>query len=215
MDRYDPDLVPAQIQMLAAVGGRIGLLGGSFNPAHEAHVHISLVAMRRLGLDAVWWLVAPQNPLKSVSGMAPLSRRLEQARAVARHPRIHVSAPEVGLGTRFTVDTVEALRARFPLARLAWLMGGDSMTNFHHWHDWPRIARAVPLVVVARPGHTVGALMSLAAQRLRSRRVTHAKDLFSGSLPAWIYLEERLLPVSATAIRARGGWVAAPGHPFL
>ena len=215
MDRHDPDLLPASIRTLAAAGGRIGLLGGSFNPAHEAHVHISLVAMRRLGLDAVWWLVSPQNPLKSVSGMAPLARRLQQARAVAQHPRLHVSAPEVGLGTRYTADTVVALRAQFPLARLAWLMGGDSMTHFHHWHDWPRIARAVPLVVVARPGHTVRALSSVAGQRLRSWRVKDANALFSGKLPAWIYLEERLSAVSATALRASGAWVPGPQQAFL
>lgn len=209
MDRHDPDLVPAPIRILAAGGGRIGLLGGSFNPAHEGHVHISLVAIRRLKLDAVWWIVSPQNPLKSAAGMALLARRLDVARVVARHPRLHVSAPEVGLQTRFTADTLDALRGQFPRARLAWLMGGDSMADFHRWHDWPRIARSVPLVVVARPGHTVGALTCVAAQKLHSSRVYDAETLFSGRLPAWIYLEARLSPLSATGIRAKGAWAVS------
>jgi nicotinate-nucleotide adenylyltransferase len=172
-------------------------------------VHVSLVAMRRLKLDAVWWIVSPQNPLKSAAGMAPLARRLEQARSIARHPRLHVSAPEAGLKTRFTADTLDGLAARFPLARFAWLMGGDSMANFHRWRDWPHIARSVPLAVVARPGHTIGALTSVAALRLRSCRVHDAKSLFSGRLPAWIYLEARLSPLSATGIRASGAGTAS------
>lgn len=209
MDRHDPDAFPARLQALAQAGARIGLLGGSFNPAHGAHLHVSVVALRRLSLDAVWWIVSPQNPLKPASGMAPLAQRLEQARKVAHHPRVLASAPEVALGTRYTVDTIAALKSRFPRARFVWLMGGDSMTGFHLWRDWPRIAATVPLAVVARPGHTTRALASVAAQRLAKHRVTGAPALFSGSLPAWIFLQERLDPASATAIRARGAWVTA------
>lgn len=206
MDRHDPDFVPPAILALAAAGGRIGLLGGSFNPAHEAHVHVSLVALRRLELDAVWWLVSPQNPLKPVAGMAPLAQRLARARSVAQHPRIHASAPEAGLGTRFTVDTLDALRRRYPKARFVWLMGGDSMAGFHRWRNWRHIADTVPIAVVARPGFTLRALSSVAGLTLAGRRVQDARALFSGTLPAWMFLAERLDPASATALRARGLW---------
>lgn len=209
MDRHDPEAFPARLQSLARAGARIGLLGGSFNPAHGAHLHVSLVALRRLSLDAVWWLVSPQNPLKPVAGMAPLALRLAQARKVARHPRLMASAPEMALGTRYTVDTITALRDRFPKAQFVWLMGGDSMTGFHRWRDWPRIAATVPLAVVARPGHTTRALASVAALRLARHRVQGARALFSAPLPAWIFLQERLDPASATAIRARGDWTAS------
>lgn len=206
MDRHDPDFVPPAILALAAVGGRIGLMGGSFNPAHEAHVHVSLVALRRLQLDAVWWLVSPQNPLKPVAGMAPLWQRLAHARGLIRHPRIHASAPEAGLGTRYTADTLDALKARFPKARFAWIMGGDSLAGFHRWRHWRHIAASMPLAVVARPGFTTRALGGVAARRLEAFRVMDAGALFAGPLPAWIFLQERLDPSSATALRARGLW---------
>jgi nicotinate-nucleotide adenylyltransferase len=211
MDRHDPDFAPAHVLALAAAGGRIGLLGGSFNPAHGAHVHVSLVAMRRLKLDAVWWLVSPQNPLKPVAGMAPIETRLAQARAVARHPRILASAPESGLGTRFTADTVDALQTMFPRARFVWLMGGDSLAGFHRWRNWTRIAAALPLAVVARPGFTTRALNSVAGRRLAAFRVRQPEHLFDGKLPAWVFLSERLDPLSATALRAAGYWPVAGG----
>ena len=206
MDRHDPDFVPARILALAAAGGRIGLMGGSFNPAHEAHVHVGLVALRRLQLDAVWWIVSPQNPLKPVVGMAPLQQRLSHARRIARHPRIHVSAPEVRLGTRFTADTLDALTSRFPKARFVWIMGGDSMAGFHRWRNWRHIAATVPLAVVARPGFTMRALNSVAGLRLAGSRVGDEGALLAARLPAWVFLAERLDPTSATALRTRGLW---------
>ncbi len=207
MDRHDPDFIPAKIHALALQGARIGLLGGSFNPAHEAHVHVSLVALRRLKLDAVWWLVSPQNPLKPQTGMAPLAQRLARAREVAgTHPQLVASAPEVMLGTRFTLDTLKALSTSLPGARFVWLMGGDSMASFHRWRRWPEIMACMPVAVVARPGFTVRALTSPAATRMASARVRSTEQLFRSGTPAWIYLEERLDPTSATAIRAQGKW---------
>jgi nicotinate-nucleotide adenylyltransferase len=208
MGKHDPDALPPPIVSLARDGGRIGLLGGSFNPAHQAHRHISLIALRRLKLDAVWWLVSPQNPLKSTVGMASLERRLEKAREVAAHPDIHASAAEVALGTQYTVDTLEALIAKFPRAHFVWLMGGDSLASFHLWRRWRTIAKLLPIAVVARPGFTIRALASPAAQFLDDARIDDkdAATLADRAAPAWTFLRERLDPTSATALRNRGVW---------
>lgn len=208
MVRHDPDALPPPVAALARDGRRIGLLGGSFNPAHQAHRHISLIALRRLKLDAVWWLVSPQNPLKSATGMASLERRLAKARAVAAHPNIHVSAAETMLGTQYTIDTLEALKARFPLAHFVWLMGGDSLASFHLWRRWKAIANLLPIAVVARPRFTVRALASPAAQFLDDARIDdkNAATLADLPPPAWTFLRERLDPTSATALRNRGVW---------
>ncbi|MBP6011640.1 MAG: nicotinate-nucleotide adenylyltransferase [Alphaproteobacteria bacterium] len=208
MDKLDPDAFPPPIVALARAGGRIGLLGGSFNPAHQAHRHIGMIALRRLKLDAVWWLVAPQNPLKSTVGMAPLERRLTKAREVAAHPDIHAGTPEEALGTRFTIDTIEALVRQFPKARFVWLMGGDSLASFHHWRRWKAIVKLLPIAVVARPGFTVRALASPAALYLENARVADDKSasLADMKAPAWTFIRERLDPTSATALRQRGVW---------
>jgi nicotinate-nucleotide adenylyltransferase len=128
----------------------VGLLGGSFNPAHAGHRHASLVALKHLGLDAVWWLVSPQNPLKSSRGMAPLAQRLKTARAVAKHPRILATDIERPLGTRYTADTIEKLRQHFPRTRFVWLMGLDNLHQIHLWKRWEDIFRAVPVCVIDR-----------------------------------------------------------------
>jgi nicotinate-nucleotide adenylyltransferase len=208
MVRPDPDTLPPQIAALARRGARIGLLGGSFNPAHEAHRHISQIALRRLKLDAVWWLVSPQNPLKSSRDMASVEKRLVHARDVAGHPDIHVSAIETALGTRFTIDTLVALKRTFPRARFVWLMGGDSLATFHLWRRWKDIARLAPLAVIARPGFTIRALSSPAGQLLRGARVSvpNATMLADQKPPAWVFIRERLDPTSATDLRNRGLW---------
>lgn len=208
MGKQDPDVVPPRIQALAAQGGRIGLLGGSFNPAHRAHRHISLIALRRLKLDAVWWLVAPLNPLKAAKDMAPLEKRIATAKDEAQHPDICVSAVESYLGTRYTFDTLRALKRQMPLARFVWLMGGDSLATFHTWRRWNEIAAAVPIAVIARPEFTLRAISSPAAQRLRAARlpVGDAATLAERKPPAWIYIEEQLDAMSATSLRARGLW---------
>ncbi|NWH08665.1 MAG: nicotinate-nucleotide adenylyltransferase [Alphaproteobacteria bacterium] len=187
---------------------RIGLLGGSFNPAHEGHRYISLLALRRLRLDAVWWLVSPQNPLKAETGMAALGERLAQARRIAHHPRIAVSAIEAELGTNYTIDTVRALKRRFPTLRFVWLMGGDNLIGFTRWKNWQRLARELPIAVIARPGAAREARASRAAAHLRRFAIPaeYAATLAMHAPPAWVFLEERLHRASSTAIRASGVW---------
>jgi len=184
-----------------APGMQIGLLGGSFNPAHEGHCHVSEIALKRLGLDHVWWLVSPQNPLKPAIGMAPLDNRLAFARAFAAHPRITVMDIENALGTRYTVDTVKALQRRFPSVRFVWLMGSDNLASFHRWRNWPEIAARLPIAVVTRPGTTLAPLRSKAAQRLRGNRVFSPKNFAQARPPALIVLDGPRNAVSATRIR--------------
>lgn len=186
----------------------MGLFGGSFNPPHRGHLHVSLVALRRLKLDAVWWLVTPGNPLKDSRDLAPLDRRLQASAALEQHPRIHVTALERHLGTRFTADTLRAVTRRFPGIAFVWIMGGDNLATFHRWRDWQGIFRTMPIVVVARPGYAMKALGSPAARRFAPARVdaTDAALLPLLAAPAWAYLEDRLEPLSSTALRARGLW---------
>jgi len=176
----------------------IGLLGGSFNPAHAAHRHISLVALHQLRLDQVWWLVSPLNPLKSVDGMAPLATRVARAKAVAQHPRIRVSAIETRLGTRYGVDTVAALQRRYPQHRFVWLGGGDIVAELHRWRRWRRFLHQVPLAVVLRPGVS---LLSAPALKWAGWSATAASRWTDAPLPAIIRLQSRLRPESATAFR--------------
>lgn len=191
-------------------GARIGLLGGSFNPAHEAHRQISLMALARLRLDEVWWLVSPQNPLKPEAGMAPFAERLAGAKAVAQHPRIRVTGIEARLGTVYTAETVLALKRRFPSICFVWLMGADNLIQIDRWKDWQRIFNAVPVAVFARPSYCFRALAAQAAHRFARARIPEGK---AGTLarrrpPAWVFVHGRLNPLSASAIRAgraRGG----------
>ncbi|HWA49548.1 MAG TPA: nicotinate-nucleotide adenylyltransferase [Dongiaceae bacterium] len=183
---------------------RIGLLGGSFNPAHQGHRDISLAALKYLGLDEIWWMVSPQNPLKPVAGMAPFAERLASARAMARHPRIRVTDIESRLGTRFTADTLKALLTRFPSCRFVWLMGADNLAQISSWRDWQKIFHLTPIAVFDRPTYTVKALTALAARRFRRsrRREATLKMLAATPAPAWVFVHHRLNPISATAIRA-------------
>ena len=181
---------------------RIGLLGGSFNPAHAGHLHISREALRRLGLDEVWWVVSPQNPLKGTDGMAALERRLAGARAVARDKRVRVAAPEAALGTRYTVDTVAALRRYFPMARFVWLMGADILPQLPRWKHWQRLFRKVPIGVFDRPGYRFQALAGVAARRFAAARLfTDLRRLPALPPPAWCFIRCPLDSHSATAIR--------------
>ena len=189
---------------------RIGLLGGSFNPAHRAHRRVTLAAIRALELDEVWWLVSPGNPLKAGAiDMAPLAARLASARAMARRAPIRATAIEARLGTRYTVDTIAALQRRYPRNHFVWLMGADNLAQFHRWRDWRGIARAIPIAVVARPGYDGFALAGPAMAwlaRYRRRAVT-AKQWMTWSLPALVLLRFRPDPLSATAVRAADpGW---------
>ena len=182
---------------------RIGLLGGSFNPAHGGHRKISLFAREALGLDEVWWLVSPGNPLKPKAGMAPLAARVTSAIMQARRAPIRVTAIERELGTRYTVDTLRAIQRRFPRHDFTWLMGSDNLAQFHRWRDWRGIARSMPIAVIARPGYDGAAVASPAMAWLRRYRVPLASFRNRGewSAPALVTLRFDPDPRSATAIR--------------
>lgn len=182
---------------------RVGLLGGSFNPAHGGHRRISLFALDALGLDEVWWLVSPGNPLKPKAGMAPLAARLASARRQARRAPIRPTAIESELGTRFTVDTLRALVRRYPKVRFVWLMGSDNLAQFHRWKDWRGISRILPIAVIARPGYDGPAFASPAMAWLgRYRRSAASLNHRAGwSAPALIHLRFDPDQRSATAIR--------------
>jgi len=183
----------------------IGLFGGSFDPPHEAHRQVALVALRRLGLDAVWWLVTPGNPLKVGRALAPLADRIAAAQRLARHPRIHVTGIEAALGTRYTFDTIAALQARARGVRFVWIMGADNLVQFHRWQNWRGIAERLPLAIVDRPGATLKAAASVVAQRFARYRLDETDGALLGAMaaPAWVFLHGLKSPLSSTAIRRR------------
>lgn len=183
---------------------RVGLLGGSFNPAHAGHRAISLFALEALGLDEVWWLVSPGNPLKEGSGdMAPLPARLASAKAQARRTPIRATALETALGTRYTLDTLRALQQRYPRHRFIWIMGADNLAQFHRWRRWRSIARQMPIAVIARPGYDAEA-RAAPAMRWFGRFVRPRSQVMNWtewSLPALVLLRFRPDPRSATQFR--------------
>jgi nicotinate-nucleotide adenylyltransferase len=184
---------------------RVGLFGGSFDPAHEGHAHVAETALVRLGLDRLIWLVSPQNPLKRGRAPGDLDRRMAAARAVARGPRMIVSDLEARIGTRYTVDTLRVLQARFPGVRFVWVMGSDSLASFHRWRGWVEILERVPVAVVVRPGALPRARLAPAARRFaRARRPSALAPRLAGlAPPAWLFLEAPLNPASSTALRAQ------------
>jgi nicotinate-nucleotide adenylyltransferase len=188
---------------MAAPNMRIGLLGGSFNPAHEAHREISLTALKRLGLDQVWWLVTPGNPLKDPSKLASLESRVEMARKMARHPRIEVTG--FAGGSAYTIDLLAELKRRFPGVNFVWLMGADNLAQFHRWRAWEEIFAAVPMAVLDRPGLRLKARASKAAQRFALYQVdeSDAGGLARLEPPAWTILSHRLSGLSSTELRAK------------
>jgi nicotinate-nucleotide adenylyltransferase len=190
---------------MAHAGMTVGLFGGSFDPPHAGHVHVSREALKRLGLDRVWWLVSPGNPLKD-RGPAPLDTAHGGGRALVTHPRVIVTDIEARLGTRYTGETIEALMARYPGVRFVWLMGADNLAQFHRWQRWDWIMRTVPICVLARPGHRVSARTAKAAQvfSMRAdRQIAHVACLIAEP-PAWVFLNVPMVDVSSTEIRARG-----------
>ena len=180
-------------------------MGGSFNPAHSGHLHLGLLAIRRLALDEVWWLVSPQNPLKPVDGMAPLDERLAQATAVAQHSHIRVTDIEASLGSRYTADTLTALKKRFPATHFVWLMGADNLKQISRWERWTRIFKLAPIAIFARPAYSLPALGSMAARRFARHRMFpgSARRLAMAPPPAWVFFATRMDPLSATAIRVQ------------
>ena len=187
-------------------GLKVGLLGGSFNPAHEGHAHVAETAMQRLGLDRVIWLVSPQNPLKDDSETAPLAERMASAQEFARGPAMVVSDFESRVGCRWTVDTLRAIVARHPGVKFVWLMGSDNLATFHRWRGWTDIAAAMPMAVIARPGSQLQSRTAPAARRYAAFRVPQeqARRLPDAAAPAWTYLTAPLNRASSTAIRAAG-----------
>lgn len=192
---------------IAIRGQRIGLLGGSFDPPHAGHVHITREALRRFGLDRVWWLASPGNPLKR-EGPAPMARRLAVARAMIRDPRVEVSDIEARIGTRYTAETLAVLRARYPGVRFVWLMGADNLAAFHRWDRWRTIMRQVPVGVFARPGWGLRGLHSVAARAFATARLPglQARTLPDRAAPAWCYVTIPMQDISSSDLRARGGW---------
>jgi nicotinate-nucleotide adenylyltransferase len=187
-------------------GMTIGLLGGSFNPAHDGHLAMSLYALKQLGLDQIWWLVSPQNPLKSSADMAALDRRMLSATRFAAHPRLIVTALENALGTRYTADTLRQLKRRFPHVRFVWLMGFDNLRQIPHWQDWQDIFRLVPVAVFRRPNYPAGRGIGQAAIRFGKawKSPAQSKKMARTSktlLPAWTILDNKLNYTSATKIR--------------
>ena len=188
----------------------MGLLGGSFNPAHAGHRQVAEYARRQARLDQVWLLVSPGNVLKPSAGMAPLRQRLASAQAIANGRRVVATGIERALRTRYSVDTVRVLRRRFPRARFVWIMGADILAELPRWRRWKEIARRVPLLVLPRPGHTRRALAGQAASWLRHARRPQrdAVGLPDMTPPAWVLLSAPENPISATAIRAQKGGVS-------
>lgn len=192
---------------LTRPGQIVGLLGGSFDPPHAGHVHISAEAMKRFGLDQIWWLVSPGNPLKT-RGPAPLEDRMAACRAKVQHPRMHVSDFEAQAGTRFTAETLRALQAARPGVQFVWLMGADNLAQFDQWQDWEDIMNRVPIGVLARPRQRISARMSKAARIYAHARL---KGRFSPMLgqyaaPAWCFVNVPMRQISSTELRARGDW---------
>jgi nicotinate-nucleotide adenylyltransferase len=185
----------------------IGLLGGSFDPAHEGHVHITREAIKRLHLDQVWWLVTPGNPLKARQP-APMQDRIAQARRIMVHPKVRITDLEARLGTRFTYETITHLQAIYPAVRFVWLMGADNLVQFHRWDRWRDILRAVPVAVLARPGAGLRARQSHAASAFRSALLERGEAIGAHRPPVWAFVNLPMNAASSSAIRARGDWAA-------
>lgn len=190
-----------------ARGQRIGLLGGSFDPPHEGHVHITKEALKRFDLDQVWWLVSPGNPLKD-RGPAKLARRMAAAREVMDHPRVHICDFESHVGTRYTAETLAVLQDTCPQARFVWLMGADNLAQFHRWKDWQDIMARVPVGVLARPGDRIEARTAKAAQVFRRAQLhpRNSRALSRAAAPVWAFVNVPMRDISSTQLRNKGAW---------
>ena len=183
----------------------IGLYGGSFNPPHEAHRMVATLSLRRLGLDRVWLLVSPGNPLKDNRALPPLEARLKATRALMGDPRVEATGLEAGIAAAHTIDIVSHLVARRPGVRFVWIMGADNLASFHRWRRWREIASLIPIAVIDRPGATFAPLSARAARALGPSRIDErdAAGLAYMDPPAWVFLHGRRLDLSSTALRGR------------
>ncbi|WP_159730283.1 nicotinate-nucleotide adenylyltransferase [Methylosinus sp. Ce-a6] len=190
-----------------APGMRIGIFGGSFDPPHEGHRHVSQIALQRLRLDRLWWLATPGNPLKRTAGLPSLEQRIAAARKIACDPRIVVTGVEAEIGARYTADTLRFLHRRCSNVRFVWIMGADNLLQFHHWRDWEEIARTTPIAIVDRPGATLRAGSAKAAQHFwRARLPESAAPLLAEARPpAFVYLHAPRVAQSSTALRSAAG----------
>jgi len=193
-------------------GMQIGLFGGSFNPPHAGHRLVAEIALRRLRLDQLWWMVTPGNPLKSTRELAPLAERIRLSEAFARDPRIKVTAFEAAFKIRYTADTLALVRAKNPGVDFVWIMGADSLRDFHRWQRWREIMLTFPLAIVDRPGSTLSFLSSMAAKTFDYARVDErdAPHLARMKAPAWTFIHGPRSSLSSTAIRRANG-----GHPAM
>lgn len=206
MTASDPFKLPPH-----APGLKIGLFGGSFNPPHEGHRAASLLALRRLGLDRIWWLVSPGNPLKDTHLLPPLAARIAAVRHLAQHPRIMVSGIEATIGTRYTYETIAYLTERCPGVHFVWIMGADNLATFHHWKRWRDIATLVPIALIDRPGSTWSAIHSQAGAFLSRYRYEESdgRSFATATAPAFIFLHGPRSSLSSTALRAKADLVKA------
>ena len=193
--------------LTASRGLKVGLLGGSFDPPHRGHLHISKVALKRFHLDQVWWLVSPGNPLKT-NAPAKLAARMVACRELVDHPRIKVTDFESRVGTRYTAQTLAAIFQHYPQVRFSWLMGADNLAQFHRWQRWDWIMESLPIGIIARPGDRTAARLSMAAKRYENARLrgTQSQALMEGAAPRWCFINAPMLDISSSEIRARGGW---------
>lgn len=187
----------------AEAGNRIGIFGGSFNPPHSGHRMVARHAMKRLGLDQVWWLVTPGNPLKDHSQLAPLEERLRLTEKMADHPRMHVCAHEVVLGSPYTAKTLAMLKKKRPLLNFVWIMGGDNLLGFHRWQDWRKLMQTVPVAVVDRPGASLATLGAPMPKAFEHSRISEDDSFLLAHMkpPAWVFLHTALDETSSTILR--------------
>ena len=206
-------VLPRHALPFAPKGARIGLFGGSFDPAHDGHVHITRQALRRLRLDQIWWLVTPGNPLKA-HGPAPLDARLAHAGALMQHPRVRITPIERDLGTRYSADTLAEMTRLYPQRHFVWIMGADNLAGLHRWENWRAIMGLMPVAVFARPGQQCAALGSVAARACAGARLPQADAarLVTSPPPVWTFLRLPMRDVSSSGLRARGDWGGRGGQ---
>lgn len=188
-------------------GERIGLFGGSFNPPHAGHVLVAELALERLKLDQVWWIVTPGNPLKDASELMPLAERIASSEKLLTDPRIHVTAFEAAHDLRYTADMLKLVRAQLPDRHLVWIMGADNLAGFHRWQEWEEIAQNYPIAVINRPGANMAAEESVMAQQFAQARLaeTQAEQLVTMAAPAWVFIHGPQSELSSTQLRRQNG----------